>query len=325
MPGMNLAAVDTNLLIVLDALLSEGGVSKAAVKLGSTQPSVSRALARLRSWFGDPLLVRTRGGMAPTVKARGMQGEVRELAERMRRVFADASTFDPATSTRVFRVMTSEYSLLVLFPPLLARWAGKTGVGIDIAPWRLAFVDDLESNAADIAIAPSIRPIRGLRSARLLVDDFVVVARPRHRELRANQKLTLAAYAGLDHVGISPNGRAGGVVDDALTAHEMSRRIVIRVPTFGAAAAVVRSTSCVATMPRRVMRSLADASDFVVVAPPLPLPGFALELYWHEHASRDAGIDWLRAELLAVAESLEHVVVPHVSYLDVTRRATGSL
>jgi DNA-binding transcriptional LysR family regulator len=145
MAGVNLSAIDLNLLVVLDALLAEHSVSRAAKRINSTQPAVSRALGRLRRWFGDPLLTRTRHGMVPTPTGLALTGEVRAVLERIQGFVERRDAFDPARSTRTFRKTMSEYPQYIVCGVLLERIAeAAPGVSVEVLPWSLGFPEALE-------------------------------------------------------------------------------------------------------------------------------------------------------------------------------------
>jgi DNA-binding transcriptional LysR family regulator len=297
---VSLSALDLNLLVVLDVLLAEQSVSRAAKRLNATQPAVSRALARLRTWFKDPLLTRTRHGMVPTATALALAGDVRETIERIERLLDRRDVFDPATSQRTFHLTMSEYSQLAVCPATMARMLVRAPhVAVEVLPWSLAFPEGLESGALDLAVSPPITSVvGGLRAAPLLTDDLVVVVRKGHPVTEG--QLTLARYAGLTHVLSAPNGRAGSVLDDLLEAAGHRRRVVLRVPSAVAAPAVVAQSDCCATVPARLAAALAEGWGLAVLPLPIDAPAIGLDLVWHERAHDDPGNVWLRRELRAL-------------------------
>jgi len=131
--NMSIDRVDLNLLVYLDALLKERNVTKAANQLGLSQPAMSNGLRRLREVFEDPLLIRTSDGMTPTERALGLQSTIREVLATIDKAVQPQAAFDALTSTRVFRIMASDYSEPTLVPPLVERLRQEApGVSIDI-------------------------------------------------------------------------------------------------------------------------------------------------------------------------------------------------
>jgi DNA-binding transcriptional LysR family regulator len=138
---VNLAALDLNLLVVLDALLADKSVSGAARRLNATQPAVSRALGRLRTWFGDPLLTRTRTGMAPTAMGLLLATEVRSVIERIQGFVDRRESFEPATAKRSFRLTMTDFPQQIVCGPLLAHLARHApGIDSTCAPGRSIFL-----------------------------------------------------------------------------------------------------------------------------------------------------------------------------------------
>jgi DNA-binding transcriptional LysR family regulator len=303
--------MDLNLLVVLDALLTEHSVSGAARRLHSTQPAVSRALGRLRAWFGDPLLCRTRHGMVPTPRAIALASEVRAVLERIEGLVARRDAFDPVESQRTFRLTMSDYPQYVVCGALLPRLAAVAPrVVIEVVPWSLGFPEALESGALDLVVSPPTTPVAGLHAVELFADAWAVVVRRGHP---AEGRLTLQRYAALSHVQSAPNARAGSLIDDLLEAEGLSRRIVMRVPTVAGLPALVAGSDCCATLPRRFAVAVADAWGLAVMPLPLDAPALALTLVWHERAHHDPGNAWLRAEIEALFAPLRRARRPGVS------------
>src|SRR5919201_671414 len=118
---MELAGVDLNLLVAFDALMQERSVTRAASRVGLSQPGMSNALARLRKLFGDPLLVREGTTLVPTPRAESLRQPVREALSVIQDALDTRDGFDPASSQMTFTVSCSDYSLLMLIGPLVRR------------------------------------------------------------------------------------------------------------------------------------------------------------------------------------------------------------
>jgi DNA-binding transcriptional LysR family regulator len=325
MVGVNLSAMDLNLLVVLDALLTEHSVSRAAKRLNSTQPAVSRALGRLRAWFGDPLLTRTRHGMVPTPAGLALAGEVRAVLERIQGFVERRDAFEPARSARTFRLTMSEYPQYVVCSVLLARLAqAAPGVSVEVLPWSLGFPEALEAGALDLAICPPTTPVPGLHAAELLADELVVIVRRGHPAVA--ERLTLHRYAALTHVVSAPNGRGGSLIDDLLEAAGLSRRVVLRVPSAIVLPQIVAGSDCAATVPRGLADAVAEVYGLAVLPLPLDAPRIGLTLVWHERAGHDPGNVWLRGEIQALFPSRPPAGKGRrVSVLDLARRAKQTL
>lgn len=303
-PPSLLAGVDLNLLLALDALLSERSVTRAAQRLGQTQSSLSHTLRRLRALLGDPLFVKTQKGMQPTALAAELGPPLRRALAEIEGALRSRPRFDPATSTRHFTIASSDYGTLLLVPRLMARLSRLApGLGIAVRATIERSPEELCAGQLDLllgAVPPQPADILG---RRLLADRFVCLLRREHPVLE--EGLTLERYIALGHVLISPMGVGATWVDPVLERLGLSRRIALRVPQYLAAPHVVAETDLVLTIAARVARALRGSLPLVEVAPPLEIPGFSISAYWHAQRHDDAGHRFLREQLFAVAAEVE--------------------
>jgi DNA-binding transcriptional LysR family regulator len=302
-----LASVDLNLVVLFDALARERSVTRAAHRIGVTQSAVSHALRRLRELFGDPLLVRGRGGMVLTPRAEALVVPLRSGLVSLGRALAEPPEFEPATARRAFTLATPDLFDVLVIPALLAQ-IRKSAPGVDIAivpldPQKLG--ERLETGEIDAAITPRIDDtselvVPGLFRRKLFRDRFACLLRASHPALGKRSTLTLASYAELSHVLVSPSGAGDGLVDRALERRGLARRIALRVPYFYAALAIVAKSDLVLTAPAPLVR-LADARSVTQVEPPLALPQHDIHLTWHERFTHDPGHRWFRELVATVA------------------------
>jgi DNA-binding transcriptional LysR family regulator len=300
-----LAGIDLNLVVALDALLAERHVTRAATRLGLTQSAASHALRRLRDLLSDPLLVRgARGVLFPTPLAE-------RLAPLIRRTLADLAgalrgqMFEPATSRHVFRVGASDYVEHTLLPRLVARIA-KLAPSIDlwVHPYRDWGDEELASGQLDIVLGPPRRTARPAGSfEKVLFDEsFTTVLRARHPATRG--KLTLATYCELTHILVAPRGTPGSLVDDALADVGRSRRVGLAVPHFLVVPQIVATTDLIATLPTRIADIFATPTGLVMRPPPVTIPRFQIAAAWSERIQHDPPQRWLREQVLAVAAEI---------------------
>lgn len=299
---MNLRAVDLNLLVALQALLTERSVTRAAKACGLTQPAMSNALARLRDVLGDPLLVRTPGGMQPTPRAESLQAPLASALGQIEAEVLKTKAFAPETCDLTFRVATQDYEQLVLLPALtarLAKIAPKVRLEFSTPRDRLP-VDDLASGRIDLMIGVQTESHAGLFRAELLEDKFLCVMHEKHPEAKA--RLTLARFAALEHLLISPYGGMSGYVDEALAAYGLERSVKIAVPHFALAPFVLLDSPYVLTLPQRTAELFARHLPLKLVKPPLEIPGFTEHLHWHERTNKDPAHKWFRSLLLSLTD-----------------------
>ncbi|HEX2571260.1 MAG TPA: LysR family transcriptional regulator [Polyangia bacterium] len=305
MKPVHLPSLDLNLLVTLDAVLTEGSVQRASARLGVTQSAVSHALARLREALGDPLVVRTPRGMVPTARAMRLGGTLRHCLAELEGAMHSEAPFDPATAQRAFTLSAADATEFLLLPQLMRRLAEEApGVDILVRPPLPEVVPDLESGALDLALGVFAEVPGGLRRQPVIHERFVCMVRRGHPRVR--RALSLDAYLELSHISIAPRGTAGNLVDDALARMGRSRRVALRVPHFLVAPLVVAETDLVLILPEHLARRYAEMLPIELIKPPIELTGFTLHQLWHERVQNDAGHVWLRrtvAEILKRRES----------------------
>lgn len=301
---MQLSELDLNLLVAFDALLQEGSVTRAARRVGVSQPAMSNALRRLRTALGDELMVRAGGGMVPTPRALELHGPVRAALATLHRALNHDGRFDPSSAKRAFRIASSDYAEMVLLPGLV-EGLRQQAPGVDLTVRAMGGElprTALSGGGLDLAIGVFRDVPAGHVQQALFRDRFVCVARQDHPALADG--LDLDTYCELDHVLISATGRGPGVVDHFLEQQGRSRRVALRVPHFIVAPMVIARTDMVLTLASRLACRLAPMLGLQVLPPPLDLPTFTIRQLWHERYRHDAGHRFLRAQVAAVAQGV---------------------
>lgn len=287
---MNIATFDLNLLRTLDALLETASVSRASERLNLSQPAVSAALARLRLHLDDPLLIRGgNAGMSRTAFAEELRPRVRRIIEDIEAALSGAS-FDPGSSTRVFRIVASASAVCLVRSALsdIARNAPRAA--IDILPMSKSVDALLASGGADLAIG-SPWELRRCGDLMWLGEEAMrVVCRKRHPRLK--DTLSLTQYLAEGHVLTSPNGRTGGFIDSALEATRRSRRIAVTAPDFASALSICASTDYLLTCPESILTAL-RSSTFRSFSIPFKAPPLRTAMARHKRTINDAALDWL--------------------------------
>lgn len=300
---MDIVRLDLNLLRALDVLLEERHVTRAAARLHLTQPATSGALARLRTAFGDALLVRGKGGLVATPRALELAPRVRALMQELSALVAHSQRFDPARARRRFTIATTDHVQALLVPWLagLARTAPQVDIAL-VAPDTEHLTARMERGEIDLAILNLQRTPQNLRSRMALTERFVVIGRRDHPKLR--RALTLDAFCALEHVLVSPRGGSfSGPTDEALAQIGRARRVRVSVQGFAQAVDIVAASDLVAVYPERLARRA--ASRLKILEPPLAIPGFTIVAAWHERAQRDPAHQWLRSEVQAALAAEE--------------------
>lgn len=295
---MNLRAIDLNLLVVLDALLDEAHVSRAAERIGLSQPAASSALERCRHLFNDPLLLRGRGRMRLTTKAQGLQRPLREILGQVR-VLLDAPEPDLKSLTQTVRVMTAE------LPPALVtgrvyEHLRQTAPGLTLAilPWQgaQATLEALAQGRADLAISVFSMVDADFTRRELLRERYVVAMRKDHP---AAARFDLDRWLAFPHVLVSGRGETHGPLDEALARLGRKRHIGLVVPSFLSVPPLLLGSELIALLPSRTLPP-GETDRFVTFEPPVAVEGFPLHLAWHRRSERDPAAQYVAHVIEAV-------------------------
>jgi DNA-binding transcriptional LysR family regulator len=293
-----MARPDLNLLFVLDVLLAEGSVARAAHRLRLSPSAMSRALARLRRTTGDPLLVRAGRGLAATPRALALRERVAGLVHDAEAVLSPAESLDLDRLGRTFTLRTSEGFVENFGLALLAR------IGMEAPGVRLHFLPKPDGGGQSLADGPldletgviGKATSADLRTQLLFRDRSVGVVRAGHRLARG--RITPARYAAGEHVADYRHGRGAAPVDTALRKLGLSRRVVTIVGGFSTALALARASDMIATVPERHTGNLREG--LFSFALPVPTPEIGISMIWHPRLDADPAHRWLRACLREV-------------------------
>ncbi|HND18196.1 MAG TPA: LysR family transcriptional regulator [Acidobacteriota bacterium] len=287
---------DFNLLLTLEAVLSEGSVARAAQRLRLSPSAMSRALARLRETTGDPLLVRAGRGLVPTPRAIELREQVSQLVQDVQSVLRPSERLNLKQLVRTFTMRTREGFVENFGPDLIAR-VSEEAPGV-----RLCFMEkpdkasvslrngtvDLETGVVGNATGPEIR------AQALFRDRFIGVVQLGH-ELSQGE-VTPSRYASGKHIGISRQGLDRGPIDEALILLGLEREIVTIVSSFSTALTLARTSNLVASVPERQTENL--RTGMYSFALPVAMPEITVSLLWHPRFDADPAHRWLRGVVL---------------------------
>lgn len=296
---MNLANVDLNLLVVFEALYQTRNVTAAGRRLNRAQPSVSNALARLRTLLNDPLFVRSGGGMAPTQRAHQLMPQIRQVLEQIHLALAPPARFDPATAgQRRFTLAAGDYADILLLPAIISRLR-QTAPGIDIRVSRLDrhnIYRQLDRGEVDIALGGHLSGTESHYVRTLFEEHLVCIASRSHPQL-ADGRWDLARYLSLPHGLYAPadDGSARGLVDRRLAEIGGQRRVAVTFSHIVALPAVVADSDLIATLAASVARRFSDPQRvrFLPLPDELAIAPFPIELIAGRQVQRDPALIWL--------------------------------
>lgn len=289
---MNLRGIDLNLLVILDALLDEAHVSRAAHRLNLSQPAVSNALQRCRDLFGDPLLERGRGTMTRTPLADKLRAPLRSVLSDVERLIDPPAT--PLDQLeQVVRITTADDPTSLLARPLVERLSRSApGITIAFRPWHgaEAVTQDLLNGETDLAISLIEREVENIEVRTILQADYLIAMR---RDHPAAASFDLEAWLVWPHIVVSGQGGLRTPLDARLTNMGRKRRVALVVPSFQLVPPILASTDFMAMLPRQSIDAHSGA-DLMIHPPPIKVDGFPLHLAWHNRQSEDPGLRHVR-------------------------------
>lgn len=292
----NLAGIDLNLLTVLDALLAERHVSRAALRLNKSQPAVSHALARLRLLLDDPLLVRQGGSLKPTARALEIQPHLTEALDRMRHLLAPAG-FAPSRERRTFRLAMSDYGASVLLPklvPLLRTEAPHSDLLVT-QTGREAMAAQVLDGEIDLAFG--VFPDLGEWLARSLLFEDRYACLADAAVLPPGDRLDLASYLARPHALVALRADVENEIDRTLAALGHKRRICLALPHWGVAPRLIAGTDIILTVARGMLPPAIEADGLRLFEPPFTLPVVPFTQIWHPRRQGDPAHQWLRERI----------------------------
>lgn len=285
---MNLRSIDLNLLVILDALLDEAHVSRAADRIGLSQPAASNALERCRHLFGDRLLERGAGGMVLTPKGQALSLPIKRVLADMTALLEPRET-DLATLRQTVRLVMADHPAIVIAPALQAELAQSApGITLAIMPWHgaAAALDGLGRGSIDLAVSVFPAMDADFTRKELLRESYRAAMRKDHP---AAADFDLDAWLSFRHVLVSGRGETRGAFDEALARIGRVRQVGIVVPSFMMVPPLLVSSDLIALLPSRCLPESFRA-DLIALEPPIPVEGFPLHLAWHRRRNGDPGV-----------------------------------
>jgi LysR family transcriptional regulator, nod-box dependent transcriptional activator len=304
---MNLHLFDLNLLVALDALLSERNVTQAGNRLNLSQPAMSGALARLRSHFQDELLVPAGRRLVRTPLGEELVEPVREILLQVRGAIEAKKSFDPATSTRHFSIAASDYVVGVLMADVLRRVRCEApNMTVELRVLGPRADEALDNGELDFLIAPPDADLDMHRTEVLFEETFTCVAWS--KSTHVGDTLTPDEYLNLGHVIVNVGGGPIGNIDEVyLRKNKRRRRVEVSVPSFALAPQLVVGTDRITTITTRLALRCAEFLPLKLVPLPIEIPNLVEVLHWHRIHDKDPAHLWFRGVLKDMVASMDAV------------------
>lgn len=294
---VNTTNFDLNLLRILDVLLREQNVSRAAERLSLSQPTVSNALARLREQLDDPLLVRIGRRMQPTPKALALEGPIRAALQQIEQTLNVDEGFAPLSSRQTFRIAMTDFVEQVCMPSLLRHLQDcAPNLRLDIAPLAPSLpIDALDRGQLDMVLGRFDEiPARFARH-HWRSETLQVALRQDHPALTGT--LDLETFLRLRHLWVH-GGQTRGMVDQWLGEQGLSRQIVYTTPNYLQAAHLVAASDLCVVLPTQLARNFATLLPLQLHDLPFALEAFELDLVYLAQRGQDRAVNWLVGEIL---------------------------
>ncbi|MFZ5956736.1 LysR family transcriptional regulator [Pseudomonas knackmussii] len=297
---MNTNTFDLNLLRVLDALLRERSVSRAAERLALSQPAVSNALNRLRELLDDPLLVRVGRAMQPTARALELEAPIREALQRIQQSLSGGESFDAARSRQRFTVAMTDYAELLCMPKLLQRLGAEApGMALDVRHLSPSLpVEALDKGDLDLVLGRFEEIPARFQRRSWTHETLRLLVRQGHPEVTGT--IDLPTFLGQRHLWVS-GGQTKGMVDQWLASQGLKRQIAYVTPNYLQAAHLVAASDLLTVLPTRLAEHFAGLLPLQVLDLPFDVGQFHLELVCLAQRERDVALQWLLERIVEAA------------------------
>ncbi len=295
---------DLNLLPIFVALMEERSVTRAAERLGMTQPAMSNALQRLRAMLQDQLFIRERYGIQPTPLALELAPGIADALARLDDAVLGVQAFDPKSAERVFTIAPNGYVEFALLPALVARLAEVApGIKLRLTPYGNDLAETgVVSGLTAMVLGRITDPPDNLVVQHLMDETLECMVRAGHPEV--GETISRDAFERLRHVNVVPPGRIRTGLQQTLASHGLRRDVALSVTTFAAVAEMIAVTDYCTTLPRLICNRLRHDPRFKVLPAPVDLGSFPVEMAWHIRYRHDPAHRWLRGVVAAVVAGL---------------------
>ncbi len=291
---MLLRNIDLNLLVVLDALLTEKHVTRTGLRLHLSQPAISHSLNKLRVLLDDPLLIRQGNEVVLSALAQNLQAPLKGILGQIETLLGQSIDFVPVDSQRTFRVAMSDYGAAIVLPKLIVQLRAQApGTSlVVIQDSRLGMLEQVEQGKIDLAVGVFAALPADVSSDVLFEETFTCLLN--RRSLPENGVFDLDSYLARPHLLVSTDGSTQGEVDNVLRSQGLQRRVAVNVPHWGAAPGMIADTDLILTVATRTLDNLPLGDTLVALAPPLTVAPFNYVQVWHNRFNQDPAHRWLR-------------------------------
>ena len=292
--------IDLNLLVVLDALLTEKHVTRTGARLHLSQPAISHSLSKLRVLLDDPILIRQGSEVVLSALAQNLQAPLKEILSQIEILLGKSIDFVPANSNRTFRLAMSDYGAAIVLPKLLRqlRAEAPNTTLVVTQDSRHGMLEQIAQGKIDLALGVFPNLSADISSEVLFEETFSCLLD--RSTLPANGQLDLDNYLLRPHISVSVDGCSNGEIDRLLRDEGLQRRIAVSVPHWRTAPSMISNTDLILTVATRTLDNALLDEELVSLSPPLPIPPFPFVQLWHNRFGEDPAHRWLREQVRQV-------------------------
>ncbi|MBM1182569.1 MULTISPECIES: LysR family transcriptional regulator [Pseudomonas] len=292
--------IDLNLLVVLDALLTEKHVTRTGARLHLSQPAISHSLSKLRVLLDDPILIRQGSEVVLSALAQNLQAPLKEILSQIEILLGKSIDFVPANSHRTFRLAMSDYGAAIVLPKLLRqlRADAPNTTLVVTQDSRHGMLEQIAQGKIDLALGVFPNLSADISSEVLFEETFSCLLD--RSTLPANGQLDLDNYLLRPHISVSVDGCSNGEIDRLLRDEGLQRRIAVSVPHWRTAPSMISNTDLILTVATRTLDNALLDEELVSLSPPLPIPPFPFVQLWHNRFGEDPAHRWLREQVRQV-------------------------
>lgn len=290
---ITLRRLDFTVLLVFLGLMRHRKAVTVAMEMGMTQSSISHSLRRLRDVFQDPLFLRRPHGLEPTAHAITLEPHIRQCVDLLQGSLSHPPSFDPSRSDKLLRLSALDQVMATRMPSFLKSLTAEapnmriTG----LSQQRDVALASLKEAQIDLALGYFWELASEFIQEDLYEENYMVVARQGHPLMTA--ALTPDQYANARHIVVSPKGDLSGTVDTSLAAVGLTREVVVAMPLFLPALAIVAKTDLIATVPSSLASEMASKFELAVCPPPVAIRPFTISAVRHRRDLRNPLLDWV--------------------------------
>ncbi|WOI36365.1 LysR family transcriptional regulator [Alteromonas sp. CI.11.F.A3] len=299
---MRFKGLDLNLLVALDALITERNITRAGERINMSQSGMSSAVSRLRQYFDDDLFVLVGRELVPTSLAETLEKPVRRILIEMENTIINRQKFDPKSADRSFNISASELTTMVLMPKVISRLA-EEAPNIRLELSTIGNIELLDKGDIDLMIIPRQFTLEGHPYDEIYQEDYKCICW--QENISIGDKITFEDYQSAGHVAVSYGKNHSPAFDGwFMSNYGIKRKVEITTSNLLAPPLLVIGTQRIATVHSRLAQFVSQSLPIKIMDPPIEIPALMQTMQYHRSRENDAGLNWLRQLIIDIAKTI---------------------